>query len=759
MRMWLVLLWLMVMALPAGALPTKVSSGEHGAFTRLVFDFDGPVDWTVSRTGDGYAMRVRGAAPAYDLSEVFALIERRRLAAIWVDPASGALQLGVGCACHAIPFAFRPDIVVIDLLDGPPPKGSSFELGPDGAVMAALGVAVTPPPETARAEYDWTRPLLIPEAEEKAAGMPVTLPDSPPDSLPDSVPGSMSVPTPAAAPAHEAPAHEAPQMLPLGDMALEPLREALLQQLSRGAARGVVDIAEAPEPPETPDASETEPADFASARFRLGEQATISIAGRPSDDGQMNAQGGRCVADDRLALASWIEGGPVSGQMGGVMTGLTGEFDHPDPLAVARAVRFDLALGFGAEARMLLQVFPQQQEDAALWTSLAHLLDGEADSPAAFAGMLSCDTSAAMWALLSDPPPVKGDVMATGAIQRAFSALPLHLRRHLGPRVADRFLAMDEAAAAFVIQQAILRVSGDAGPEVALMEARIAAHGGDLDTATARTDAVLDDHGPSGAEALAAMVELKAESMTPTGSDTVQALEAYVKEWGDGPESAALRRALTLAYALSGDFAAALAEPDQSAQTAADIWRLLARLGPDDQLLELAVLAPAQAPPAAAQGVAGDVARRLLGLGFADQAGLWAAHDPAADQMFLVDIALQRRDGRAALRVLAGREDAQGQQARAAALQLLGDEPGVAATFAALGEDEAEWAALRRAQDWSRVAEAGPDSWQAAAATVLPAPPPAEPLPGPLAASQALLEASAATRQALTDLLAEVPPP
>lgn len=719
------LLWLTLVAVPAGAAPVRVTSGEHGSFTRLVLEFGAPVDWVVGRTSDGYALRLTGLTPGYDLSSAYALIGRERLSAIWTDPASGELRLAVSCACHAIPFEFRPGIVVIDLREGPPPQGSSFELALDGAAMPVLASAGKAQAQDAPLGYDWTIPYSAPLAPDPVPTSPVAI-------------GS-------------------PEAVALGDLTLEPLREALLLQLSRGAAQGVVEMTAPPKK------GQSAPVDFASASFRMGEQANISITGRPAVDDDLTADGEVCVADPRLAVETWADDRPVSEQMGETMTGLTGEFDRPDPEAVARAVRFDLAIGFGAEARMLLTAFPGAQDDAGLWTSMAHILDGEVDPQSAFAGMLGCDTDAALWAMLADPAPVKGDLIAVGAVQRAFSALPLHLRRQLGPRLADRFLALGNDDAAFTIQQAILRVSGDPGPEVALMQARIAAHGGDLAGAEATTGAVLDDSGPAGAEALAAMVELKAAQNAPTDAADVVALQAYLKERGDGPDSAALQRALTLAQALSGDFAAALAGQALTPETEADVWRLLALLAPDALVLDLAVLGPGQKPPKAAVAVALPMALRLRDLGFADQAGIWASSDPAADPMFLATIALQSRDGRAALRLLAGRLDEPAQLARAEALRLLGDEPGVAATFADLGQDTAEWAAQRRAQDWSSVAAAGPDSWKAAAATLIAAAPtdPAatSPPPGPLAESQALLDSSAATRLALANLLAAVPPP
>ena len=123
---FLLLIWLAVAALPAEAAPVKVTTGAHQGFTRLVMEFGAPVNWSVGRTEAGYALKIEGQTPGYDLSQVFQLIGRERLAAIWSDPASGELRISIGCACHAIPFEFRPGIVVIDLRDGPPPSGSSF---------------------------------------------------------------------------------------------------------------------------------------------------------------------------------------------------------------------------------------------------------------------------------------------------------------------------------------------------------------------------------------------------------------------------------------------------------------------------------------------------------------------------------------------------------------------------------------------------------------------------------------------------------
>ncbi len=37
----------------ANAAPVLVKSGEHDGFTRLVMEYDGPVEWSVGRNSDG----------------------------------------------------------------------------------------------------------------------------------------------------------------------------------------------------------------------------------------------------------------------------------------------------------------------------------------------------------------------------------------------------------------------------------------------------------------------------------------------------------------------------------------------------------------------------------------------------------------------------------------------------------------------------------------------------------------------------------
>lgn len=707
-------LFLVLWALGAGAAmaaPVVVTSGEHDGFTRLVFDYGTPVDWQVGRTVDGYELAIAGASPSYDLREIFDLIGRSRLAAIWPDPEAGNLRIGIACACHALPFEFRPGIVVIDLHDGPPPKGSSFELALDGAPPA------TAPP----------RPVRRPKARPSRTGqsfdwVALALSGSPPTQV--------------------------SELRIDPDPALAPLRDILLQQLARGAAQGVVAMAE---PDLGPNRGRLP--DFASAQVRIGGGPPLAIDPHGSVRPDLGADGTACIAAERLDLAAWGNDLPVSQQWGDAMQGLSGEFDRTEPEALTRAVRFLLYIGFGAEARQMLTAFGEAGEEAALWRALGRVLDDEPEESGVLAGQMACEGPAALWSLLAEKALAPGAMVNTAAVRLAFSALPLHLRRHLGPRLADRLLALGDTDSARAIRDAVQRAGGDGGGQVTLMEADLAAGTGDPVAAEAHLRGLITQPGPETAEALVDLVELRAGQGLPVDPETVPALEALLSERSGTEGAAAFQRALTLARAASGDPEQAFADLSLTPGLEPALWTLLADLGTDAQVLTLAVM-PAGATPSAPAETRQRLAGRLLGLGFGPAAANWLAGVDEPDPLLRARADLAIGDPRAALRQLAGREEPEAVALRLAALQALGDGAGEAALHQAAGDAAAASRALARAGAWEALTAAAPSPWQALAARDDA---PSETL-GPLARGQQLTEAAGTTRQAILALLAETAP-
>jgi hypothetical protein len=622
----------------------------------------------MGRSADGYELRVVGQPANYDLSEAFKLIGKSRLAAIWVDAQTAGLRIGIACGCHAIPFEFRPGIVVIDLRDGPPPNGSSFE--------AALHPVSANKNVVADGGYDWQKQVL---AELRG------------DVAPNAPRGIFARPASS-------------------DPALQSLRESLLHQLSRGASQGIVDIGPAlPAPPPPSQA-------FAAARVELGELPGVSVT--------------------------------------------DGLFDRPDAENLRKAIRFHLFIGFGTEARQLMRAFPITGSDATLWASLARLVDGEPDPSSAFTGQAACNTPAALWALLADPDPQAAVTINADAAYLAFSALPIALRRHLGPALADKFLAVGDRASATKVRDAILRAPGAAGPQVTLLQADLDMTNANPAAAESRLNTLVSDSGPETPAALVGLVAARIAQDLPVAPELVTALEAVLRERSgtmDGPET---RHAWLLARAASGDFDAAFASLPDSQDAEPQLWHLLSKLGQDDAVLRHAVLATDAVQPRASADTAAALAERLLGLGLAENALRWLPDPSVADPLILAQIHLQRRDGRSALAVLTGLDSAQALARRAEAMQLLGDEGAAVRLYAKAGDPSAEMKAVQRAQDWADLGQRGSEPWKSAAAT-LAAPKTSSEIKtnGPLAQGQSLVSTAAETRAAVEALLNSVPTP
>lgn len=706
-------LWF-ALAVAAQAVPVLVKTGEHDGFTRLVMDFGQPVDWKVGRTDDGYQLQLVGLQPGYDLTEAFRVIGKSRLAAIWTDPESQNLRLGIACACHAIPFEFRAGIIVIDLKDGPPPKGSSFELSLNGSGSAQLVARPVPKPRP--------RPKMA------AGAGPIPIPVGTNDA-PDGM------------------------LLPLPDPALQPMRESLLRELGAGATQGLVDLT-LPIKAGGPLSDAAEPPFMA---VTLGELPGFAAgSGLPQHSG-LAAQGQTCIPAALLDLASWADDSPVSQQMSGARAGLVGEFDAVVPDALRRAVQFNLAIGFGAEARQLLRSFPSALPEMPIWISLSYLVDEEPAPASAFAGQAGCDTPAALWAVLADPGLTPGDIIDRDAVYLAFSALPWGLRRQLGPALVERSVGLGDADLAAKIRNAVLRAPGVAGPKVDLMQARLDLATGDPATAQRRLESLLNDPGPETAAAVIALVQARTEQGLPVSTDLVTALSAVAQEIAGQPQAADAAVALVWAQAASGDFDSAFAALPDAPDAGERLWRLLAVIGQDAAVLNHAVLAADVALPITDDETRAKLAARLQNLGMADAALRWAEASDPIDPILLARIQLDRHDGRAALRALSDVALVEAYPLRAAALLQLGDPAAAASVFAAAEAPQDELRAFASAHSWQEIAARGQEPWKSAAASLALPPSPAQ--EGAIARGQRMADASATTQQQIAGLLAAISGP
>jgi hypothetical protein len=711
------LLALLSLAGPVSAEPLRVYSGEHGDFTRLVVELPSAADWTVGRTPEGYAFVVSGPTlPDYDLTAVWQRIARTRVAALDADASTGTLTVTLGCDCHLFPFEYQPGVVVLDIKPGPAPQGSAFET----ALPKQTPAANPSPEDESTAAYDW-----LSDPTKASTRRPVT-----------------TLPLP----------------LPTGEVSLEPIRDALLEQIARGAADGVVDMG-LPLPGHAAPAADTVVLPWSD--IRIGERPGILVSDPDAfAEGMLPASA--CAADDDLDLAAWGETASPIDLLSTARSGLYGEFDAPDPAAVLRSVRLHLYLGFGAEAAQQAGLLDQESEAGALalYRSMARLVDGESDPDTPFATMLDCDGPAALWAALARDRLPAGPGVNRDAILRAFLALPPHLRSHLGSPLAEKFLARDDADAVRVIRDAIERAP-DADPgAVALLDAESDLHLGDTEAARdhALQAVALDGNQ---AEALVALVETHFRQLDPITSDVPDALLALRGETSGTALAGAVDRALVLSLGLSGQAEAAFLDPAATGATLVDLWRVVRDRASDDEFLRHAVLPSKTEPPQLEAALDLAIANRLLALGFPDAALVWTGPVLPTDapdlRLAAAEAELGRRDARRAVELLSGLPGTKAATLRAKALLQLDDLAAAGTSLAAAGQTDAALRTSLWRGDWSDLDPSAPEAWQTAAQLTKPAVTDAS--TGLLGRGADAVAASTASRAAIEALLGSVAAP
>lgn len=709
----LALLFLLTLSLPALAQTASIRSGEHEGFTRLVVEFPSASGWTLGRTPMGYGFAFAGPAqPEYELGRVWDLIPRNRLRALKVEPASGALQLSLACDCHVLPFEYRPGVIVLDIKDGPAPAGSGFEQPFDPDSAEAL-----PAPQVEAKGYDWLADL---PGTAGSTNSPLDLPE-----------------------------------LATGAVSLEPLRDQLLAEISRGAAEGVVDMELPGKPPKVADAALE---DLPGSHIHIGELPGVaaSLGGGPIEPAIL----AECAAEALLDLPAWGDGQAPLDLLAGGRSGFYGEFDEVRIDAVLDSVRRHLFLGFGAEARQYAALIPAAEAppELAWYQSMSRLVEGDSDPATPFAQMLPCDGPAALWAAFALDRLPQGKDVNVAAIQRSFLALPPHLRTALGAGLAEKMLARGDEDAARLIRDSMERAPFADPGAIALLDAKAELHADRPEAAREHAKAAVTEAGADIAP-LITLVDTHLAQTEPLSPDVAESLAAVLEESEGRSDEAAIRRALVLALALSGQTAAAF---DASAGAAPpELWQVAGQLAPDDDFLAHAVLAANQDPPALSPEVRGQIARRLLDLGFADAALHWIGpigpDAAAADLLLAAEGELARGDAQATLALLGGMDLPEARTLRGRAHIQLGDFAPARALLMAAGNAEEAARLLAWTQDWPGLSADGTGPWKAAATLVVTPAPDAE--AGLLARGARLAEEGTRAREAVAALLAAVPAP
>ncbi|SPH23434.1 hypothetical protein DEA8626_02497 [Defluviimonas aquaemixtae] len=789
---------LMLYSRPALGETVRIRSGEHAGFSRIVLDLTKPTEWRLGRTEEGYELRLDGPDIVFDTERVFHMIPRDRIADLSAI-GDGGLALRLGCACHARAFLTERGALVIDVADGEATSDSPFERavrrsapGRSSAETArALTPSFRPALPLAGAVFDerLKLPIVVPERDQgqlasvwKAAEPHSSRREDGDAKFAAAAPNATAMgPVENAFGAggnrHMSAEEDRSLLLPrLPDPSVTQAQSELLRQLSRAASQGLLEVElERDRLPRDPSAAVDvglpagEPAKPVHPAIRAEtsiDRDMLSAMTRTP----MTAEGGHCRPDEDFDISGWGDARPAAVQIAERRQPLVGEFDRADLDAVLDLARLYLFLGFGAEARAVISAFDSTANHLAPIAAMSAILDDRALDPSSdLFVMTGCDTAAALWAVLAWPVLPAAAEVNESALLRSFSALPIHLRRQLGPGLSRRLLDTGRGTAARSVRDAIARAAGDVGTAVGMIEAGIDYSSGDAESAEARLDALARSNDPMAVDALILTIRSRLERGASVPDDLIESAEALAFERQDGADGPALSQLQILARGASGELDRALADlrrwtesesSERQTETTAQLFVALGESEDEADFLRLYFanrdLLDRAAPDTTLRS---ELAERLAEAGFGREASALLKGEAALSERgrrILARAAIAGFDPAEAIDRLDGLQGEDVASIRARALALAGDHRSAASALAAIGDQQAAGRAAWRGGDWKRASAHAPEVMREAIAAFDLVPSSSgepEAPPGPLAAGQSLIADSRNMRSKLEALL------
>lgn len=678
-----------------------ITTGEHGAFTRLVLQSTQPIDWSLDdEGGQRRALRLPSPQLQTDLSRAFQRINRNRLAGL--ERSAEGLVLELGCDCSIRAWQERPGLVVLDIHDGgsAPATASPAPQNPDEAATVLPALAEATPATPARpAPSEAPLPALATDTSfARNAGT----------ALARDWAEQQAAEAAAAAEARQA-------EYPL-EAQLEIARE-LARQVAGAMGQGLLDPAiGAGRGPEMVLPGETE----SLTTDTLQNLRISSVLDRPDLQSLQLPENteDRCTQVHSLESLLVTPGEPFNTSHARLMRNWLGEFDIPDPEVTLDLAKLYLQHGFGAEARAILENATAPVSGRDLFLGFSDILENRhSNSRLRLAEHLQCGGITTMLAALAGAPPAQIRARAT-EIGIAFAQTPGTLRAILGPDLVRVLIEAGATDAARVVADTLRRTADIALPDMALIDAQLDRARGDIDTAAERLDHAQRDD----VAALQTRLDLalqRGEVPALTMLENAEAMAASLRSTAAGE---ALIASTIRLYAAGNEAERALEALDRlrqwpeptparrelAARLSDTTWRALAEQLDDGAFLALTMArtdwrrADHSAPTRTA------LATRLLDFGLADMAAtLLVAPADAAENRQYARLLLLRGEPQAALDALGEDEAEPSQQLRADALNAIGASTRASALLAEAGALEAARRVATASADWAALEELG----------------------------------------------------
>ncbi|WP_076535418.1 hypothetical protein [Roseovarius nanhaiticus] len=681
----------------ACAQQATVRSGEHDGFSRLVVDVPKRFPWSVKEDGRRRTIAIQGFEGTFDLDQVFDRLSANRLARVNVADQVGAMEIEMNCDCRVDISWAGNSMLVIDILGAP--------RGPDE-------------PSTAEAALNRDHPHtsgLPVSAALIASSRPVTA-------------GRLASSRLAAL------MKDQPKVVDQTTDFLRPARKAIAQDITIAASMGLLKVENhrtintsedrgglSATDPLRVDGADTQP--DVSRHVSFGTLSATELDPNSTIPDQAHtAAGWACLPDEQLAIDLWGTDRSFAQQMSAARLGFVEDLDVVSPAAALRLARLYVYFGFGKEAQQLVE-WIEDSETAEILNAMALIVEQETYDISVFNRQIECDGAVALWSALAQSGDLLDQLPNVNAMLRTLSSYPIHLRELLVPRLAVKFTdwgRADDSARIMKLLEWAPRTATDAEVMArALAEARA---DNPADAAKLYEDVVNQNNAHSAAAVLE-MVWAQIDSKKAVDSATKSLIESHAQEQRGGPLGVQLVDASIAAAASAGLYdeavagllerAAKNASPSEQRAIAA-VAALIVRGSSDLQFLKQFLPENGVKWSAASGQVLFEIARRMLDLGFPDEARRylsasksWGLTERARYLEAEIDLASGLPE--AALAGLMGLEGEEAQILRAKAYGMKGNHVSAHHAYLAAGRSDDALREALLAEAWDAASEiAGP---------------------------------------------------
>lgn len=583
-RVWRLIGTLALCSLPSILLAQEITvrSGAHDGFARLVLRIPQGGDWELSQTDVGVRFELAEHRSGFDTSGVFELIDQRFIQSVTGN--SGSLDIEFACDCAANTFLERGEFVVIDVSD----RSDDQEVLPTDALSG-----LSWPIGTRRFVFGNIPTLDAASIEEVELGS-----DQPTnenlETVRQNVPSILSVDQAQPRRGNEWATSERNQtlestprqqftadlntLLPSSDEAknrvtdrLAAAQQKLAKRIAIAATKGIleptqrsvdlplissrpqidIEIFDSSIPTNIDDKAQDQ---TGSLNLRITSSSDIPSRSTATEF-DSTSMGVRCIPPEQVAVETWGTEATPAKKISEYRANLFTESDRLDKETAIKLAKLYLYLGFGAEARQILSIDPSLISDNPWLMEIADIMEhGHARSGTYLKHFADCESAAALWGILAQNSLAPSEPIDADAALRTVTALPLHLRRFIAPKLSRRLLNYGDEARAETALRSVDRTPEPATANANLARAELQLANGETETAQHTLSGIVSSNEQQSAEALIKFVDSHLEADTLIDSSVATLIEAYAIEMRGDPIGAELKRSHVLALAKSGQF-------------------------------------------------------------------------------------------------------------------------------------------------------------------------------------------------------------